>query len=698
MPAGAALVAVGGYGRGELFPLFRRRRAGAAAGRRSLDAARGDASRRADRRAERRGRALHHACWDIGLEIGSSVRTVDECVDQARRDVTVQTAMLESRFLCGSRRVFTAFRQATDAVMDPKAFLRAKMLEMRQRHVKYEDTPYSLEPNCKESPGGLRDLQVVIWVARAAGLGRNWTELAAKGLITPFEVEPAAQARRHAEADPRAAAPDRRAARGPAGVRPADRRGRELRLQGHPAQRSSEVLMHRYYWAAKAVTQLNQILMLNIEERINGSEEAPMRPIDEHFLDRGGMLEVAHDDLYAEHPHAILRTFLVYQQTPGIKGLSARTLRALYNARNLMDAGFRRDPVNRAVFMQILREPERHHARAAAAEPDLGAGPLPVGLPPHRRAHAARPVPRLHGRPAHPDGGAQRAPLLHPRACARVPVLLAAGQPVGRALAAVRGRAVPRRGQGPRRRPFASSAPPRRGASAATTASSREDSALIEFLVRQHLTMSRIAQKEDLSDADVIQSFARLVGTPSAPDGAVPADGGRHPRHQPEGVERLEGQAAGGPVPPDAARAGRRQARTWTPRSNRASRRRASCWPALGAARHRRAAVEDAGRQLLRAPRRRRHRLARALAVAPPGHRTSRWCARGRRRSATACRCWSTRPTARTCSRASAATSTAPASASRTPRSTPPAPAMRWTPSRSSARASSPATRRPTAT
>ena len=76
--------------------------------------------------------------------------------------------------------------------MDPKAFLRAKTLEMRQRHVKYEDTPYSLEPNCKESPGGLRDLQVVIWVARAAGLGRTWTELAAKGLITPFEVEPAA--------------------------------------------------------------------------------------------------------------------------------------------------------------------------------------------------------------------------------------------------------------------------------------------------------------------------------------------------------------------------------------------------------------------------------------------------------------------------------------------------------------------------
>ena len=114
--------------------------------------------------------------------------------------------------------------------MDAKAFLRAKTLEMRQRHQKYEDTPYSLEPNCKESPGGLRDLQVVIWVARAAGLGKNWNELAAKGLITPFEVKQLQRNEGAAEADPRAPAHGRRAARRPAGVRPADRRRRELRL------------------------------------------------------------------------------------------------------------------------------------------------------------------------------------------------------------------------------------------------------------------------------------------------------------------------------------------------------------------------------------------------------------------------------------------------------------------------------------
>ena len=180
-----------------------------------------------------------------------------------------------------------------------------------------------------------------------------------------------------------------------------------------------------------------------------------MRPINERFFDRAGMLEVASDDLYQREPHAILETFLVYQQTVGVKGLSARTLRALYNARHVMNAAFRSDPVNRARFIEILQPARRPDPRPAADEPDLGARPLPVGVPPHRRPDAARPVPRLHRRPAHPDGGAQRAPLLHPRARPRVPVLLAARVAVRAPLRALRGGPVPRRRQGPRRRPLA---------------------------------------------------------------------------------------------------------------------------------------------------------------------------------------------------------------------------------------------------
>jgi [protein-PII] uridylyltransferase len=132
---------------------------------------------------------LHRPCWDSGLEIGSSVRTVGECVTQAAADVTVQTSLLESRLLAGDRALYAEFQDRFRQTLDPRAFFIAKTLEMRQRHTKFENTPYSLEPNCKESPGGLRDLQVILWVAKAAGFGDSWDELAASGLATPLEAQ-----------------------------------------------------------------------------------------------------------------------------------------------------------------------------------------------------------------------------------------------------------------------------------------------------------------------------------------------------------------------------------------------------------------------------------------------------------------------------------------------------------------------------
>lgn len=128
------------------------------------------------------------SCWDVGLDIGSSVRTVAECTSEAAQDVTVQTSLLEARLLHGNAALFADFQVQYRAHLDPKAFLIAKTLEMRQRHNKYDNTPYALEPNCKESPGSLRDLQTVLWVARAAGLGNSWHELARSGLATPFEL------------------------------------------------------------------------------------------------------------------------------------------------------------------------------------------------------------------------------------------------------------------------------------------------------------------------------------------------------------------------------------------------------------------------------------------------------------------------------------------------------------------------------
>ncbi len=212
--------------------------------------------------------------------------------------------------------------------------------------------------------------------------------------------------------------------------------------------------MRRYYWAAKAVTQLNQILMLNIEERVAGAAGRADAADLENFLESGGMLEVASDDLYERDPHAILETFLLYQQTRRAEGpVGAHAARALQRA----PPDGREVPARPGQPRDLHGDPEgsrRPDARLSPDEPDQRARPLSLGLSPHRRPDAARPVPRLHRRPAHPDGAAQRAPLPDCRARPRVSVLHPARLELRAALGALHRRALPRHRQGPRRRPF----------------------------------------------------------------------------------------------------------------------------------------------------------------------------------------------------------------------------------------------------
>jgi [protein-PII] uridylyltransferase len=173
--ADGCLAAVGGYGRGELMPHS------------DIDllllvAAEPDAAVSA--RIER----FVGACWDLGLEISHSVRTIEQSLTESAADITVQTSLLERRFLAGRRSLYAGLGRSLDAATDPRDFFHAKLFELRQRHAKFDDTPYSLEPNVKESPGGLRDLQSIKWIARAAGLGARWPDLAPHGLVSPAEA------------------------------------------------------------------------------------------------------------------------------------------------------------------------------------------------------------------------------------------------------------------------------------------------------------------------------------------------------------------------------------------------------------------------------------------------------------------------------------------------------------------------------
>ncbi|WP_027996970.1 [protein-PII] uridylyltransferase [Simplicispira psychrophila] len=511
LPEQLALLAVGGFGRNQLFPHS------------DVDVlllVPGSAAASSDAALCEKIEVFIHSCWDVGLEIGSSVRTVAECLEESQRDVTVQTSLLEARLVCGHAALFADFQQQFRAHLDVPAFCVAKTLEMQQRHHKYEDTPYALEPNCKESPGGLRDLQMILWVAQAAGLGSTWQELADSGLATPFEVRQIERnqallclirARLHLLAgrrEDRLVFDLQTAVAESFGYRSVAPDGTNLPI------RASEALMRRYYWAAKAVSQLCQILLLNIDERRNPPTRPPQR-INERFFDKGGMIEVASDDLYQRDPHAILETFLLYQTSAALQNLSARTLRALYNARGVMDSAFRRDPVNRAAFMRILQQPAglTHAMRLMNQTSVLGRYLWPfrriVGQMQHDLFHVytvdqhilmvLRNVRRFfvaehaHEYPfcSQLAAGWDKPWILY---------VAALFHDIGKGRGGDHSQigAIEVRGFCRQHSPHGIS---------------REDALLIEFLVREHLTMSTVAQKQDLSDPDVIARFAQRVGS-----------------------------------------------------------------------------------------------------------------------------------------------------------------------------------------
>ncbi|MEG0936585.1 MAG: [protein-PII] uridylyltransferase [Comamonas sp.] len=506
MPETAALLAVGGYGRAQLFPysdidvLVLLPQSGA---------------QPAPEIAARIEQFIS-SCWDAGLEIGSSVRSIAECLQEAAQDLTVQTAMLESRRITGNQPLFADFESQFRAQLEPKAFVEGKILEMRQRHAKYDFTPYSLEPNCKESPGGLRDLHTMLWLTKAAGLGCSWHELAEQGLITPFEVQQLEsnesllsliRARLHAAAgrhEDRLVFDLQTAVAEAFGYRSTTPEGRKL------AMRAGETLMRHYYWAAKAVTQLCQIVRMSIEERLNPSSHELIR-LNERFCEKAGAIEVVSDDLYERDPHAILETFLMYEQHEGLTGLSTRTLRALYASRDVMDSAFRHDPVNRATFMKILQQPRgiTHAIRLMNQTSVLGRYLWPfrriVGQMQHDLFHVYTVDQHIlmvlrNVRRFFMAEHAHEYPF-----CSQ----LAAGwdKPWILYLAALFHDIGKGRGGD---HSIIGSVEIKRFCRAHQV--DKADAKLAEFLVREHLTMSQVAQKQDLSDPDVIRAFADRVG------------------------------------------------------------------------------------------------------------------------------------------------------------------------------------------
>jgi [protein-PII] uridylyltransferase len=344
MPSEVALVAVGGYGRGELFPFS------------DIDllVLLPDVS---NEMPKQKLEQFVGILWDIGLEVGHSVRSVKECVVLSTQDITVQTSLLEARLLEGNRKLFNEFSKQFKRSLDAQQFTKAKRLEQEQRHARYHDT--NLEPNIKETAGGLRDLHNILWICKAAGIGTRWSDLVKRELLTRREATllrrnetflQNLRIRLHYLAH-------RREERLVFDVQTELAAQMGLRDTAH--RRASEHLMQRFYRTAIEISQLNTIVLQNLGTLIFPARGRATQSINERFHIRNELLEACDEGLFRREPSAMLEAFVLLQEHHHLKGMKAQTLRALWRARPMINPAFRRNPANRALFMRILRSPSR---------------------------------------------------------------------------------------------------------------------------------------------------------------------------------------------------------------------------------------------------------------------------------------------------------------------------------------------------
>ncbi len=342
-----ALTAVGGYGRGELYPasdidLLILLEKSTHPGAREFS------------------RMLLGFLWDMGLEVGHSVRTLKDCVREARKDITVATNLMEARYLCGDAALFDEMRTVTgpDRIWPSRKFFQAKLQEQTERHHHFDDAIYRLEPNIKEGPGGLRDIQMISWVTQRQFGTATLHDLVALQFLSESEYRTLTRGRQ-------LLAQLRCGIHYLAGHRDDrllfDYQATLARHAGYADQPGSlavEQFMKHYYRTVKELSLLNEILLQHFQEAILSPGRKPVRPISRRFQARDEFLEVTRRDVFEKSPYAILELFLVLEQHPSLRGVRAETIRLLRENLHRVNSRFRQDIACRGLFMEILRQPQ----------------------------------------------------------------------------------------------------------------------------------------------------------------------------------------------------------------------------------------------------------------------------------------------------------------------------------------------------
>ncbi len=502
-----ALAAVGGYGRGELHP----------ASDIDLLVLLGHSD---DEELAMALSSFITLLWDIGLYVGQSVRTLQECREEAKKDITVATNLMEARFLCGANKLIEQMMEQTgpQKMWPSDLFFKAKWREQQQRHLKYDDTVHSLEPNVKEGPGGLRDIQMIGWVAKRHFCVPSLSGLVKHHFLTRNEYQSLKKEEAHlwrvrfalhtttGRAEDRLLFDYQRTLATMFGYEDDD------------VELGVEKFMQRYYLAVTELQRLNEMLLQYFQETILLKNKLqPPCIINNRFQTRNGFLEVRDKQLFSHRPIIMLELFLLMTQDSSIKGVRASTIRQIREHLHLIDTRLRSNPKAQQLFLEILKQPQGvFHALRRMNRYGVLAAYIPdfaniVGRMQYDLFHVytvdthtlflIRNLRRFTVARYHDE-----FPLCSD-AIARIPrqelLMLAA---LFHDIAKGRGGDHSQLGEA-----VAYQFCRQHGLD-------EKDSRLVAWLVRTHLLMSMTAQRKDIEDPLVIQEFARKVETPERLD------------------------------------------------------------------------------------------------------------------------------------------------------------------------------------
>ncbi len=451
--------------------------------------------------------------WDMGLDLGHSVRTLDECWQEGSRDITIATNFLESRLLTGSEDLYRQFHQGQKKAgfWSSQDFFTGKIREQQKRYRRFGDTAYRLEPNIKESPGGLRDIQLIGWITKRHFNVDTLQELIVHGFMMEEEYATLHQGREFLWRI-------RFALHRLAG-RKEDRLlfdfqktlAEEMGHRDEDHNLAVEQFMQTYYRTVTHLQRLSGMLIQHFEEEIILQNKfTPPIPLNNRFQMRNGYIEPIDEDVFSAHPFALLEVFLLLQQQPDSRGLRATTIRMIRANLHLIDDDFRSDIVCQSLFMEILRRPKGiYHELRLMNTYGVLAAYLPVfeqvvGRMQFDLFHiytvdehilmVLRNVRRL-GLPKYADEVPKCSTLFPDLRKPELIYLAALFHDIGKG---------------------------RKGDHAETGATdarnfclrhslSQEDTDLVVWLVRHHLIMSLTAQRKDISDPDIVRLFAHEV-------------------------------------------------------------------------------------------------------------------------------------------------------------------------------------------